>query len=134
MAEDNIQNDLADSDDEPTTMAELLAQEERLFRVIKSGDIIKGIVASKRPNEILVDVGAKSEGLVDPRDLDNLTPQEIAEIKVGDTIPVYVLSAEGSEEGYSIKLSLSQARIEKDWDEAQRLFETEDMIESKVIG
>lgn len=138
MAEDNIQNKengLASSEnDEMMSMAELLAQEESMFRVLEPGDIIKGVVASKRSSEILVDVGAKSEGIVDPRDLDNLSPEELAEIKVGDTVPVYVISAEGNDEGYSIRLSLSQAKIEKDWDEAQRLFESGDTIETEVIG
>jgi small subunit ribosomal protein S1 len=138
MAEDNIQNNengLASSEnDEVMSMAELLAQEESMFRVLEPGDIIKGVVASKRSSEILVDVGAKSEGIVDPRDLDNLSPEELAEIKVGDTVPVYVISAEGNDEGYSIRLSLSQAKIEKDWDEAQRLFEAGGTIETEVIG
>jgi len=139
MAEDNVQNgasNVANSgeDDDMMTMAELLAQEDSYIRVIEPGDIIKGVVASKRPGEILIDVGAKSEGIVDQRDLDNLSPQELADIKVGDTVPVYVISAEGGDEGYSIKLSLSQARIERDWDEAQRMYEAKETIETKVIG
>lgn len=138
MAEGNIRNgdsNLAGSaGDQTITMADLLAQEEALFRVLKPGDIIKGIVARKRPGEILVDVGAKSEGIVDQRDLDNLSPEELAEIKVGDTVPVYVLSTQTDEEEHKIMLSLSQARIERDWDEAERLFEAEETIESEVIG
>jgi small subunit ribosomal protein S1 len=114
------------------TMAELLAQQEEFFRVLKPGDIVKGVVAQKNPNEILIDVGAKSEGVVDPKDLNNLTPEEIAGIRVGDKVPVYVLSVEGEEE--HISLSLSQARVERDWDEAERLFAAEETIESTIIG
>ena len=121
-------------DNDMVTMADLLAQEEDFFRVLNPGEIVKGVVASKRPGEILVDVGAKSEGIVDPKDLNNLLPEEIAEIKVGETIPVYVVSTHSDEEGHRILLSLSQARIEKDWDEAERLFKTGDTIESTVIG
>jgi small subunit ribosomal protein S1 len=115
-------------------MADLLAQEEDFFRVLNAGEIVKGVVASKRPGEILVDVGAKSEGIVDPRDLNNLSPEELAEIKVGETIPVYVVSTQSDEEGHRILLSVSQARVEKDWDEAERLFKAEETIESTVIG
>ncbi len=140
MSEDNIQfgkeNNLAShNDDQIISMADLLAQEEEgLFRVVQPGEIVKGVVASKRPGEILIDIGAKSEGVVDPRDLDNLSPEEIAEIRVGDTVPAYVISAEGDEEGYHITLSLSQARAERDWDEAENLFEAGEVIESTVIG
>jgi len=127
--------DLAGSEDnDMVTMADLLAQEEDFFRVLNAGEIVKGVVASKRPGEILVDVGAKSEGIVDPKDLNNLSPEELAAIKVGETIPVYVVSTQSDEEGHRILLSVSQARVEKDWDEAERLFKAEETIESTVIG
>lgn len=121
-----------EKDDQMMTMAELLDQQEKFFRVLQAGDIVKGIVASKRSNEILVDVGAKSEGIVDARDLENLDPKEIAAIKVGDEVPVYVINVDDEED--RINLSLSQARIEKDWDEAKRLFAAGESVESTVIG
>jgi small subunit ribosomal protein S1 len=114
-------------------MAELLAQEETALQKIRSGQIVKGVVASKRAGEIFVDIGAKYEGLVDPRDLNNLSPEEIAAIKVGDTIPVYILSTRREEEDH-ILLSLSQARAERDWDKAQLLFDAGEILESEVIG
>jgi len=115
-------------------MAELLAQEEDFFRVLESGEIVKGVVASKRSGEILVDVGAKSEGIVDPKDMANLSEEELAEIRLGNTISVYVLSTQTDEEGHRIMLSITRARIEKDWDEAERLYEAQESIESEVIG
>jgi len=116
------------------TMAELLAQEEDFLRVVQSGEIVKGVVASKRPGEILIDVGAKSEGIVDPKDLSNLSPEELADIKVGDTISAFVLSTKPDEEGPRILLSLTQARVEKDWDKAEEIFESGQTIQSTVIG
>ena len=138
MAESNTrfgESILISSDDEQTmSMAELFAQQENLVRVVKPGEIVKGVVARKRATEILVDVGAKSEGTVDPKDLNNLSPEELADIKVGDTIPVYVVSVENDQEETHIILSLSQARVEKDWEEAERLFAAGETFESTVIG
>lgn len=132
----NIENGesvLAGSEGNQTlTMADLLEQED--VRVIQPGEIVKGVVASKTSTEILIDVGAKSEGIVDSRDLNNLSPEEIASIRVGDSVPVYVVSTESEDEEHRITLSLSQARIERDWDEAERLFEASESIESTVIG
>jgi small subunit ribosomal protein S1 len=116
------------------SMADILAHEENLVRVVKPGDIVKGVVARKRPTEILVDVGAKSEGMVDPKDLNNLSPEELDAIKVGDSIPVFVVSIENDQEETHIILSLSQARVEKDWEEAERLFAAGETFESTVIG
>jgi small subunit ribosomal protein S1 len=125
---------LANAEDEQImSMAELLAQEKNALQELQPGIIVKGIVASKRPGEIFVDVGAKYEGLVEPKDLDNLSPEEFAAIKVGDQIPVYVLKTR-SEDDDQILLSLSQARAEKDWDEAERLFKAGSIVESEVIG
>lgn len=121
-------------DKQMMSMAELLAQEEDFFRVLESGEIVKGVVASKRSGEILVDVGAKSEGIVDPKDMANLSEEELAEIRLGNTISVYVLSTQTDEEGHRIMLSITRARIEKDWDEAERLYEAQESIESEVIG
>lgn len=120
------------ADEDMMSMAELLDQEEDLFRVLKPGDIVKGVVARKTSSEILIDVGAKSEGIVDAKDLNNLSAEELAAIKEGEKVPVYVLSVEGEED--RISLSLSQARIEKDWDEAERLFAAEETIECEVVG
>lgn len=125
---------ISSEEDKMMSMAELLAQEENLMREVQPGEIVKGVVARKRPGEILVDVGAKSEGIVDPKDLTNLSQDELAEIKVGDTIPVYVLSIENDQEETSILLSLSQARVEKDWEAAERLFASGEVVESTVIG
>ncbi len=123
----------SESGDKIMSMAELLAQEENSLQTIAPGQIVKGVVASKRPGEIFVDVGAKYEGLVEPRDLDNLSSEEIAAIKVGDTIPVYILRTQ-SEEDENIILSLSLARAEKDWDKAEELFKATEIIHSEVIG
>ena len=99
--------------DKTMSMAELLAQSEETLQKIVPGTIVKGVVASKKPGEIFVDIGAKSEGLVDPRDLDNFSPEEIANIKVGDEISVYVLRGQSDEEEH-IRLSLSQAKAEQE--------------------
>jgi len=125
---------LASSEDEQVmSMAELLAQQDDKLEKIKPGSIVEGVVASKRPGEIFVDVGAKYEGLIEPRDLDNFSPEEIAAIKVGDTIPVYIVKAQ-SDEDDQILLSLTQAKAEEDWDDAERLFESEEVIKCEVIG
>jgi small subunit ribosomal protein S1 len=114
------------------TMAELLDQQEGQIRTLKPGDIVKGVVAQKNANEILIDVGAKSEGMVDPKDLNNLSPEELAEIRVGEKVSVYVISVEGEEE--HISLSLSQARVERDWDQAEKLYTAKETVEGVVVG
>ncbi len=124
-----ISNDSADS--EPAmTMAELLEQSYDVKQV-RRGDILMGTIVSITPNEILVDIGSKSEGIVTSRDLERLAPEDLAALHVGDEVPVYVVRPE-DEEG-DILLSLTRAQAEKDWLTAQKLYESGEIYEGVVV-
>ena len=54
---------------EPTTMEELLAEQDSDIKSFKHGDVVEGTVVRIDKDEILVDIGAKSEGVVSNREL-----------------------------------------------------------------
>ena len=54
---------------EPSTMEELLAEQDTDIRSFKHGDVVEGTVVRIDKDEILVDIGAKSEGVVSNREL-----------------------------------------------------------------
>jgi hypothetical protein len=56
---------------EPMTMAELLDQPDNEVKSLKHGDVVEGTVVRIDPDEILVDFGGKSEGVVSNRELMN---------------------------------------------------------------
>lgn len=113
------------------TMAELLEQSYGLNRV-RRGDILTGTIVSVTPNEILIDIGSKSEGIVGGREMERLSPEDLAALQVGEQIPVYVVKPE-DEEGNTI-LSLARAQAETDWSTAQKLYESGGIYEGKVVG
>ncbi len=113
-------------------MADLLSQEEYAFQQPQRGDIRKGTVVWMGPNEIVVDIGVKREGIITSRDLERLSPEELAEIDVGSEITVYVVKPE-DEEGNLIA-SIYLARMEKAWVEAQDILESGDVVETEVSG
>jgi small subunit ribosomal protein S1 len=117
---------------EPThPMSELLDQD--YARVVpKHGEIIEGIVVSKTPNEVIVDIGCKSEGIVSARDLERLDPAIRKSLRVGDSVYVYVIRPQDAS-GNSI-LSLSRAMLEGDWKKAQELFDSEEVFEGVVAS
>jgi small subunit ribosomal protein S1 len=123
-------NDLADGNP-AMTMAELLEQAYDLKQV-RRGDILKGTIVSITPTEILVDIRAKSEGIVAGRELERLTPEDVASLSIGDEIPVYVIKPE-NEEGNTI-LSLVRAQAEKDWVTAHELYESGEVYKGVVAG
>lgn len=113
------------------TMAELLEQAYDLNQV-RRGDILTGTIVSITPNEILIDIGSKSEGIVSGRELERLSPDELAALQEGQQVPVYVVKPE-DEEGNTI-LSLARAQAETDWLNAQKLYESGGIYEGKVVG
>jgi small subunit ribosomal protein S1 len=112
-------------------MATLL-EETGSLRSFEKGQILEGTVVYISPDEILIDVGAKSEGIVTGRDINRLGPEFLAELKVGDQVLAYVIAPE--DKNGNILLSLAKAQVEKDWREAERLFKAQEIFEGTVAG
>lgn len=116
---------------ETNPMAEMLDQ-YLSCRNLKRGQIVTGVVVHIGPDNMIVDIGAKCEGVVPERDLGEVSPEELDTIHVGDEVPVYVVDPD--DDNGSIVLSLSRARIMRDWLTAQRNFENQETIEQQAIG
>ncbi|HEX8941245.1 MAG TPA: 30S ribosomal protein S1, partial [Candidatus Limnocylindrales bacterium] len=116
---------------EPTTMEELLAQQDADIKSFKHGDVVEGTVVRIDKDEMLVDIGAKSEGVVSNRELYGRHAETQPVLAIGDTVLVYVLQPE-SQEGHVV-LSLRRAGLERKWRSMQELFEAGTVIEAPVI-
>jgi small subunit ribosomal protein S1 len=122
---------------EPTTMAELLDHPDHEVKNLRHGDVVEGVVVRIDPDELLVDFGGKSEGVVSNRELlgrrggprDGEEPRQ--ELKVGDPVLVYVLQPE-SPEGHAV-LSVRRAGLERKWRAMQERFEAGEIVEARVI-
>ena len=114
------------------TMEDLLSQDEFNYQRPKRGEIRTGIVVLVGPDEIVVDVGAKREGVVSPQDLERLSPEERAAISVGDEIQIYVVNPE-DRDGNTI-VSIHLAQIEQDWKKAEEYLANKEIYEGKVVG
>ncbi len=116
---------------EPTTMEELLAEQETDIKSFKHGDVVEGTVVRIDKDEILVDIGAKSEGVVSNRELYGRHAETQPDLNIGDTVLVYVLQPE-SPEGHVV-LSLRRAGLERKWRAMQELFEAGTIVDAPVI-
>jgi ribosomal protein S1 len=97
---------------EPLTMEDLLREEESSVKSLAYGDIVEGVVVRVDPDEVLVDIGAKSEGVISNRELSGRNEAAVI-LVTGERVKVYVLQPE-DEEGRVI-LSLRKARAESIW-------------------
>jgi len=116
---------------EPTTMEELLAEQDSEIKSFKHGDVVEGTVVRIDKDEMLVDIGAKSEGVVSNRELFGRSTESQPALAIGDVVLVYVLQPE-SPEGHVV-LSLRRAGLERKWRSMQEQFEAGVIIEAPVI-
>ncbi|WP_423224401.1 30S ribosomal protein S1 [Candidatus Amarolinea aalborgensis] len=102
------------------------------FEPLSSGSVRKGTIVRVTPTEILVDIGAKSEGIISDRELERVGKEALAKLTVGDEILVYVVRPE-DEEGHVV-LSFSRAQQERDWLKAEELLKSQEVFEGLVAG
>lgn len=109
-------------------MQALLDEIDRSLQEPQTGEIRNGIIVDKRPNEVLVDIGFKSEGIVSGREIERVGDY-FSSLQVGDTIPVFVMRED--REG-TVQLSISRALAEKDWDTAEELMKSQAIFDAVV--
>ncbi len=103
-------------------MQELLAKSMRDY---KEGTIIKGRILEVRPREVLVDIGYKSEGIINIHEFDDADTLE-----VGDEIEVLLERLE-NDEGMVI-LSREKAMHRQNWEKIVKVFHGSGLIKGKV--
>ena len=86
---------------------------------IKRGDVVEGVIVRIDQDEILVDIGLKSEGVLSTRELPASGYGSFSELHLDDKVLVYVIQPE-TQEGHAV-LSLKRANTERQWRIAQRL-------------
>lgn len=115
--------------DPNSAMARLLAAHKTSFVSLKKGESVKGKLTKLTPNEILVDLGAKTESLVMEKDK-NILRTILGMFKVGDTVEVNVLNPE-SETGQPI-VSLRRFLGNNAWGELEKLQKSHEPIEVTI--
>ena len=133
------QGDLAESNptvenNKNTTMnmETLLEQEGLALDFPQAGEIRTGVIASIGSNQILVSVGAKSEGIINGRELEQIASTDRDSFKVGDDISVYVISPEDN--NGNVVLSFTRAQEQLGWEVVEKMLETDEVFDGEVDG
>jgi small subunit ribosomal protein S1 len=118
-------NDIGSAED-------FLAAVEKTLKFFNDGDLISGVVVKIDRDEVLLDVGYKTEGVIPSRELSirqDANPSDI--VKVGDAIEALVLQKE-DKEGRLI-LSKKRAQYERAWGDVERIKEADGVVKGVVI-
>jgi small subunit ribosomal protein S1 len=117
--------------DRHTDMATLL-EEHLESRSPQRGEIIEGTVMGWDREGALIDIGAKSEGVIQRHEMQSLGANPEAQIQTGAKVLVYIVHPESADG--QIVLSLDRARGERGWHELQARFESGESFEGEVTG
>ncbi len=112
------------------SFAELFEQSQTSLNNLKSGAIVSGIVEEIRADVVVVNVGLKSEGVIDINQFRN--EQGEIEVKVGDTVKV---ALESIENGFGeTVLSRDKAKKALVWDELETLMDAGEIVSGRISG
>jgi len=104
---------------------ELEAEYEKTMSEIAEHEVIEGTVVAKNNKEVVVNIGYKSDGVVPLNEL-RYNP----DIKVGDTIEVYVENQEDN--NGQLVLSHKKARILRAWERVNEAYDNDEVIKGTV--
>lgn len=98
---------------------------------IKRGDVVEGVIVRIDQDEILVDIGLKSEGVLSTKELPSNGYGSFNELHLNDKVLVYVIQPETAE-GHAV-LSLKRANTERQWRIAEEQYKNNELLKAKVI-
>lgn len=118
-------NDIGSAED-------LLAEVDKTLIDFNDGDIVEGTIVKIDRDEVLLDIGYKTEGVIPSRELSikhDIDPDEI--VKIGDRIEALVLSKEDKEG--RLLLSKKRAQYERAWLTIEQIKEEDGVVTGTVI-
>ena len=118
-------NDIGSAED-------FLAAIDATIKSFEDGDIVEGTIVKVDRDEVLLDIGYKTEGVIPSRELSikhDVDPYEV--VHVGDIVEALVLTKE-DKEGRLI-LSKKRAQYERAWGTIEKVKEEDGMVEGQVI-
>lgn len=121
-----VENDVGE------TMEELMAAIDATIKPFDDGDLMTGIVVKIEKDEVLLDIGYKSEGVIPLRELsirNDVDPSDV--VSIGDEIETLVLQKEDAD-GRLI-LSKKRAQYERAWGRIEEIKTKDETVTGPVI-
>ena len=113
-------------------MGQLLDSMEPI-KPLRRGEVVDGeVMGFSDDGGILVNIGHKSEGVVQQREMRSLSQEELQNLGIGDQIITYVLRPESADN--PAILSIDRALGETGWRELEKCLEDNETVEGSILG
>ncbi len=98
----------------------------------RRGEIRNAIILQIESREIIVDMGAKQDGIVPAQDIERLDSDVKNGLVVGAEVPVYVLNPRDQDDNLIVSINMGLQQY--DWEKARQLLTSEDVVQVNVTG
>lgn len=135
LASEDVEYD-GDDDDEEYMFSDdednenMLEAYDETLRDFEEGEIVKGVVIKIDRDEVMVDVGYKSEGYI-PLSEFGTNPDGTPKVKIGDVVDVYLLRKEDQDGLVVLSKEIADQKIV--WDRIAEAHESGEIIQGKVV-
>ena len=121
-----------EEDSEVQDMGQLLDSMEPI-KPLRRGEVVDGeVMGFSEDGGILVNIGHKSEGVVQQREMRSLSSEDLQNLNIGDKIITYVLRPESADN--AAILSIDRALGETGWRELEQCLEDNETVEGSILG
>ncbi|MCY3544474.1 MAG: S1 RNA-binding domain-containing protein [Chloroflexi bacterium] len=121
-----------DEESDVQDMGQLLDSMEPI-KPLRRGEVVDGeVMGFSEDGGILVNIGHKSEGVVQQREMRSLSEEEYNNLGIGDKIITYVLRPESADN--AAILSIDRALGETGWRELEKCLEDNETVEGSILG
>lgn len=110
---------------------QLLMEEEKSLKSIKTGDTVEGVVFDVKPDEIILNIGSKSDGILTRNEYTNEPGVDLTTVvKVGETMTVKVIKVNDGEG--QVVLSYKRLAAERGNKRIEEAFNNKEVLKAKV--
>ena len=132
VAQDDELLEYEEEEPEVQDMGQLLDSMEPI-KPLRRGEVVDGeVMGFSDDGGILVNIGHKSEGVVQQREMRSLSQEELQNLGIGDKIITYVLRPESADN--PAILSIDRALGETGWRELEKCLEDNETVEGSILG
>ncbi len=127
MSEDQENNPMLEENFE-----EMLASSFETYTPPRRGEIREAIILQIDEREIIVDLGAKQDGIVPSQDLERMDDSLRDSLEAGASVPVYVVNPRDQNDNLVVSINMGMQRY--DWETARELLKSQDPVDVRVSG
>ncbi len=128
MSEDQEQNPTVEENFEQM----LASSFDYSYTPPRRGEIREATILQIDEREIIVDLGAKQDGIVPSQDLERMDDDFRASLSTGASVPVYVVNPRDQNDNLIVSINMGLQRY--DWEKARELLKSQDAVDVRVSG